>query len=285
MEIIRDICTYRKRIQEYRRPGVSIPTIGFVPTMGCLHDGHMALINHSVHENQITVVSIFVNPTQFGPNVDFDTYPRTLQHDAALCEISGVDIIFAPKTEEIYPTDYFTTVSVKTLAKPLCGASRPKHFDGVTTIVLKLFNIITPNRAYFGQKDGQQVAVIQRMVLDLNLDIEVCVLSTVREADGLAMSSRNTYLSSSSRERASVIFKALSRAEKLFLNGERRADVLINAAMELLNTEPEFTVQYLECRYFDTMKTVSAKINRQAMIAVAGTIEKVRLIDNILLDP
>lgn len=211
MVVVQKIQEMKEIAKKLKKEGKSI---GFVPTMGYLHEGHLSLVRLSKQQNDITIMSIFVNPIQFGPNEDYDRYPRDFERDKSLAEKEGVDYIFYPSVEEMYPEDFKTVVSVKKITEIMCGKSRPGHFDGVATVVLKLFNIVNPDRAYFGQKDAQQLAVIKQMVKDLNLDVEIVPCPIVREQDGLAMSSRNVYLSEEERKSATVLYRALNLAKR-----------------------------------------------------------------------
>lgn len=258
-------------------------TIGLVPTMGYLHAGHQSLIRSSAEENNITIVSIFVNPTQFGEGEDFDSYPRDLEHDKKMAEDAGATVIFHPDAQEMYPKDYHTYVHVEEITSVLCGKSRPTHFQGVTTVVSKLFHISQADRAYFGQKDAQQLAVILRMVQDLNMDIIIRPCPIIREADGLAMSSRNTYLSSAQRKQAPVLYQGLSAAESLFLDGERHSDVLTDTVIQKIQSADQAKIDYVELLTFPALKSC-AEINQTCILAVAVKFGKTRLIDNILLE-
>ncbi|SFJ82326.1 pantothenate synthetase [Bradyrhizobium sp. Gha] len=251
--------------------------------MGYLHDGHLALIEASRAQCDVTVVSIFVNPTQFGPNEDLSTYPRDFARDEKLCRDAGVAIIFAPGAEEIYPAQYETFVQPGELAKPLCGAFRPGHFRGVATVVSKLFNMVQPDVAFFGQKDFQQCAVVRRMTIDLNLPIEIVIVPTVREADRLAMSSRNRYLSKEDRRRALVISRGLFAAAEEFRLGERNVDELIAIARRHLETVDR--LQYLELVDGETLKPAVSPLHRPAALCVAAYVGSTRLIDNVILQP
>lgn len=283
MEILAEIAQVRQRVADARRRGL---TIGFVPTMGALHEGHAALIDHAVRECDFTVVSIFVNPLQFGPTEDLDRYPRDLDADAALCRSLGVDLIFAPTVDAMYPPGDQTIVEVHGLTEGLCGAHRPGHFRGVTTVVAKLFQIVSPDRAYFGEKDFQQLAVIKRMVADLFFPIHVIGVPTVREADGLAMSSRNRYLSPKERAAAGVIIRALKRGEEALAGGERKAEAIRDAVHQVLASEPMLRVQYVEVVDASELKPLSYISDRDlsaprgVLIAVAAFIGNTRLIDN-----
>ena len=258
-------------------------TIGFVPTMGCLHEGHISLIARSVSENNITVVSIFVNPLQFGIGEDYDRYPKTLEDDKIKCEKAGATVIFYPSVDELYPEGYNTFVEVKKVTDTLCGTSRPGHFLGVTTIVLKLFNIVKPTTAYFGQKDAQQATVIKKMVEDLNINIQVTVCPIVRESDGLAMSSRNKYLSPAERAQAIVISKAMQLAKSLTANGETDPAKIKAAVISLISEKKLAHIEYVEIVNIKTLLSVET-INNQALLAVAVKFGTTRLIDNVILE-
>ncbi|HBT20659.1 MAG TPA: pantoate--beta-alanine ligase [Peptococcaceae bacterium] len=256
-------------------------TIGLVPTMGYLHEGHLSLMRRSVEENDFTVASIFVNPTQFGENEDYDTYPRDLERDKKLAEEVGVDAVFAPSVEEMYPSGYCTYVEVLGLTEVMCGASRPGHFRGVTTVVSKLFNITQPDRAYFGQKDAQQALVIRRMIRDLNFPIEIVIMPIVRERDGLAMSSRNTYLNDEERKAALVVPKSLQKGKELLLSGEKKAERIIYAIKKIIEAEPLAKIDYVTVRDIETLREVET-ISGPVLVAVAVWIGKTRLIDNFV---
>ncbi|GMA51113.1 pantothenate synthetase [Alicyclobacillus contaminans] len=227
--------------------------IALVPTMGYLHEGHMALVDAARAANDVVVASVFVNPLQFGPNEDYAKYPRDLQRDAALLEQHGCDVLFAPSVEEMYPKPMATYVEVPSLSTPLCGRTRPGHFRGVATVVTKLFHIVQPDTAYFGQKDGQQVAVIRRMVEDLNMPIDIVAVPIVREPDGLAKSSRNIYLTPEERPHATVLYRALQRGLELLQSGERRPDVVRAAMADLVSSEPGVRLDYAEAVSMDTL--------------------------------
>jgi pantoate--beta-alanine ligase len=258
--------------------------IGFVPTMGALHAGHAALIRASRAETDFTVVSIFVNPTQFGPNEDYSKYPRTLDADRQLCAQVGTDLIFAPTAAEMYHADSRTTVEVSGLQDVLCGASRPGHFRGVATVVLKLFNIVQPDFAYFGQKDAQQVAIIRRMATDLNSPVRVRVVPTVREADGLAMSSRNRYLDPTQRMNATCLYQALKCVEEMIAGGEHRVSNLEAAMSAIVSATPGAKLDYARVVDADTLDSI-ATVQRPALAALAVYFGATRLIDNTLLAP
>ncbi len=257
-------------------------TFGLVPTMGALHDGHLSLIPRALSECDHVGVSIFVNPTQFGPNEDFDRYPRDVARDLKLLEPLGVDVVWMPTRECLYPSGFQTWVSVEETSRPLEGSHRPGHFRGVATIVAKLFNIIGPDRAYFGQKDAQQVAVIKRMVQDLNFPIEIVVCPTKREPDGLAMSSRNVYLNPEERRSATVLFRALSAAKQMFDQGERNGDCLREAMMSTLTGEPLAQVDYVSAADPETLVELD-RVEDRVLLSLALKIGRTRLIDNFLL--
>ena len=281
MKLARTVAEARAALAEARTRGESI---GFVPTMGYLHEGHLALIRRARAENGFVAVSIFVNPTQFGPNEDFGRYPRDLPRDLELCRGAGVDLVFAPEAAEMYPPGFQTYVEVEELSRGLCGASRPGHFRGVATVVTKLFNIIGPDRAYFGEKDAQQLRVIKRMVLDLNLPVTIVAVPTVREPDGLAMSSRNTYLAPEERRAALVLYRALSSAEEIFGRGERRAGAILARMREIIEAEPLARIDYVAVVDDETLAPVE-EIDRPVLVALAVFIGRTRLIDNIMLRP
>lgn len=256
--------------------------VGFVPTMGYLHEGHLSLARRAAQECASVVVSIFVNPTQFGPTEDLSRYPRDLERDLRLLEPLGVDLVWTPTAEMMYPKGYQTWVQVEALTKPLEGEQRPGHFRGVTTIVAKLFNSVRPARAYFGQKDAQQAAVIRRMTLDLNFPVEIVVCPTVREPDGLAMSSRNAYLNAEERQAATVLFRALSAAQAAYESGERQASRLRQAMLDVLAREPRARVQYVSCADYETLQELDT-VSGKALLSMAVFIGQTRLIDNFVL--
>lgn len=280
VKIITSIDELKTIIRKEKQNGKQI---GFVPTMGYLHDGHLSLIEKASIENQFVVVSIFVNPTQFGINEDFDVYPRDLERDQKIAETGGANIIFHPTTKEMYPTGYSTYVEVEKITEKLCGASRPGHFRGVTTVVAKLFHIVTPHRAYFGLKDAQQVVVIQKMVRDLNMDVQIVPCPIVREADGLAMSSRNVNLSIQDRKSALILSKSLLRAKEIVVAGERNAEIILTQIKEIIATEPTVTIDYIEILDFERFEKIDV-LKGRVLIAIAAKIGKVRLIDNIILE-
>lgn len=271
------------RIAEMRALREELPEpVGFVPTMGALHEGHLALVRRARSENESVIVSIFVNPTQFGPQEDFATYPRDFQRDLNLLRVEGVDVVFAPEAEEMYPPGFSTWVEVEGLTERLEGAFRPGHFRGVATVVAKLFNITSPTRAYFGQKDAQQALVLKRMVADLNFGLELIVVPTVREPDGLAMSSRNVYLTPEERRSATILWRALSEAKKLWEEGERDAERLRRQMRELIQSEPRAQLEYVSVADAESLEELS-EIDRPALVSLAVRLGRARLIDNITL--
>ncbi|MCX7599467.1 MAG: pantoate--beta-alanine ligase [Armatimonadetes bacterium] len=266
-------------VREEARKGRAV---GFVPTMGALHEGHLSLVRRCRAENDLTVVSIFVNPTQFGPNEDLDTYPRTFEADCAALEALGCDVVFAPRAQDMYAADHSTWVIVEGLTEPLCGRYRPGHFRGVTTVVAKLFNIVRPDRAYFGQKDYQQLKVIERMVRDLNFGIEIVPCPTVREPDGLAMSSRNAYLSAEERAVAPALYAALVKAAEAVRAGASGDEVEEMVRREL-SAVPAFEVQYVEAVHPETLEP-ARWAGPPMVIAAAAFLGRTRLIDNVIVE-
>ncbi|MBN1878739.1 pantoate--beta-alanine ligase [bacterium] len=281
--IVRDKIDLRNRLHSFRNSRPS-GRVGFVPTMGFLHDGHRSLMKAARTENECVVVSLFVNPTQFGPGEDFESYPRDEDRDFAICSNENVDYIFTPAVDVMYPPEPLTTVSVSVLTESLCGRHRPGHFHGVTTIVTKLFNIVQPDNAYFGQKDAQQVLVIKKMVEDLDFPIRVVICPTVREPDGLAMSSRNIRLSPTARKIAPVVYHALKEAQDMVRNGERDVGKILLGARSALEQYDKISVQYLDCRDRSTLKSL-VYLDRPALLATAVFLDSVRLIDNVFLEP
>ncbi len=279
MEVVRKIIECRDRTWKARGEE---KTVGFVPTMGFLHEGHLSLVRKCRQETDYCVVSIFVNPTQFGPGEDFNQYPRDEERDLALLRKEGVDLVFIPTVEEMYPEGYQTYVEVTELSRPLCGQFRKGHFRGVATVVTKLFNIVYPHIAYFGQKDYQQYLIIKRMVKDLNMPVEIKALPIVRERDGLAMSSRNTYLNPEERAQAVALYRALMKAKQAYDEGERSADRIKKTVEEELAKYPLVKVQYIEVVDGETLKPVE-RIEGKTLVAVAAFVGKARLIDNVLL--
>jgi len=254
-------------------------SVGFVPTMGYLHEGHLSLVRRAKEENDVVVVSIFVNPTQFGPGEDFERYPRDLERDRKLLEAEGVDYLFLPDARQMYPRGFSTWVEVEGLTEGLCGASRPGHFRGVATVVTKLLNLVRPTRAYFGEKDYQQLQVIRRLVADLNIPVEVVGCPIVREPDGLAMSSRNTYLSPEERSSALSLYRGLKLAEELFRQGERNASAIKSAVREFILSHPRTKVDYVEIVDPESLKPVE-RVKEGDVIALAVFVGNTRLIDN-----
>ena len=256
--------------------------IAFVPTMGFLHEGHASLLREGRTRGDMLVLSIFVNPIQFGPNEDLDRYPRNLDGDCAIARECGVDIVFIPSAADMYPPGFQTAIRVPELALPLCGASRPGHFDGVATVVTKLFNIVQPDVALFGKKDFQQLAIIRRMTIDLSLPVEIVGMPIVREKDGLAMSSRNAYLSADERRSALCLSRAIRKVRELYADGEHNAETLLTEARELIVAEPAAVIDYLELRDAATLESVT-NASHTTLLALAVKIGKTRLIDNTLL--
>ena len=278
--ILETIPELRKHLANWRKAQKSV---GLVPTMGFLHEGHLSLIRRAKTGNDIVVVSVFVNPTQFGPNEDFESYPRNILRDTEMAMGAGADVIFYPTVSEMYPNGSSTFVEVAgNITRVLCGASRPSHFRGVTTVVNMLFNIVKPDRAYFGQKDAQQATVLMKMVKDLHMDIELIICSIVREADGLAMSSRNTYLSAEEREQAVGLSKALEKGKEAFSKGERNVDSLIEIITNKINEMPLAAIDYVSIYDYPSLETIEI-IDNNALAAVAVKFGKTRLIDNNLL--
>jgi pantoate--beta-alanine ligase len=269
----------RERLIQPRKLG---KTLGLVPTMGALHRGHLSLIEAARRENDLVVVSIFVNPTQFGPNEDFSRYPRPRETDLALCQKAGVDVVFAPEPSVLYPAGYRTFVEVIGLQDLLCGASRPGHFRGVATVVLKLFHIVRPDRAYFGQKDAQQVRVLQQMVSDLNVPVEIRVGPTVREPDGLALSSRNQYLDADQRRHATVLYRALCDVRARIEAGERDAALLRQILVDHVEATPGAVLDYAAVVHHDTLEPAT-RLQGLTLVALAVKFGATRLIDNVLL--
>ena len=279
MEIITTIENIRSIVNHWKDKGYSI---GFVPTMGYLHDGHAALIDQARKDNDKVIVSIFVNPTQFGENEDLNSYPSDINRDKSLCEAHKADIIFAPTSDEMYH-DRKAFVNIIELSDTLCGISRPIHFKGVCTVVAKLFNIIQPTNAYFGEKDAQQLAIIRKMVYDLNFPVNIIGVPIVRESDGLAKSSRNTYLSSEERKAATILYKAIQMGKQTIKRGAS-ADSIINTMTEIINTEPLAKIDYISVVDANTMQPVE-EINAPVLVAMAVYIGSTRLIDNFSYDP
>ena len=280
MNIAETIKEVREQVKEWKKQGLSV---GLVPTMGYLHEGHKSLIERAVTENDKVVVSVFVNPMQFGPTEDLESYPRDMDRDAALCENAGADLIFHPEPSEMYEDDFSSFVDMNTLTGGLCGKTRPIHFRGVCTVVAKLFNIVTPDRAYFGQKDAQQLAVIRHMVSDLSYGIEIVGCPIIREEDGLAKSSRNTYLNPEERKAALILSQSLNEGKKLVEAGEKDASKIKKAITDKINTEPLAKIDYVEVVDWNTLETVE-KIDGPILTAIAVYIGKTRLIDNFIVE-
>lgn len=280
MKIVKTIDEVRQIVGQWKKEGL---TVGLVPTMGFLHEGHKSLIDKAVSQNDKVVVSDFVNPTQFGEGEDLDAYPRDIERDAALCEEAGASLIFNPEPSEMYFDDCATYVNIESLSDELCGKSRPIHFKGVCTVVSKLFNIVKPDKAYFGQKDAQQLAIIKRMVRDLNFDVEIVGCPIVREADGLAKSSRNTYLSEKERKAALILSKAVFLGKELAENGETDAEKIVNKMIELISSEPMAKIDYVQAVDAISVKPVKT-IEGSVLVAMAVYIGKTRLIDNFIVE-
>jgi pantoate--beta-alanine ligase len=279
MEIFKTVEAMRGASRAHRHQG---RRVGFVPTMGALHEGHLSLVRAAKAQCDVVAASIFVNPTQFGPNEDFSKYPRTFERDCELLEKEGVAVVFAPAVEEMYPPGAITYVTVEGLSEKLCGKSRPGHFRGVTTVVSKLFTIVEPDVAFFGQKDAAQVAIIRRMVRDLNIPVEIVACPIVREADGLAMSSRNAYLDPQQRKTALVLSRLLQKLRNAFESGERNARRLVEIGRQTFSQEPSVRMDYLEIVDTENLDPLD-KIDDHALVAVAAFVGTTRLIDNFVL--
>jgi pantoate--beta-alanine ligase len=279
MQVIESIAEMKLWSKKFRKEG---KTIGFVPTMGYFHEGHLNLMREAKKQCDKVVVSIYVNPTQFGPQEDFNQYPRDLDHDRALMEESGVDAVLVPSDNQMYPLGYKTYIHVESFSDKLCGKSRPGHFRGVATIVAKLLNIIQPDILYLGQKDAQQAILLQKMVQDLNMNTDVVIVPTTREPDGLAMSSRNKYLSPEERNQAVVLYQSLQLAKSIIASGERNSARIIYAMKELIAKQPAVKIDYIEIVNLETLEDVQT-IGAEALIALAVFAGKTRLIDNILV--
>lgn len=279
MKVIKKINEMRNIVKDIKSQGMSI---GFVPTMGYLHEGHLSLVRESLRKADVTVVSIFVNPAQFGPREDFKEYPWDLNRDSDILKREGVNYLFTPATDEMYPGGYKTNVEVQDLQDKLCGRSRPGHFRGVCTVVLKLFNIINPDISFFGQKDAQQAIILKRMVQDFNLEMKIEVLPIIREEDDLALSSRNTYLSQEERKAALSLSKSLKEAQSMIENGQRDSEAIIKRMIEIINMEPLAKIDYVEIVDLDKLNPVT-RIEKEALVALAVFIGEVRLIDNTIL--
>lgn len=280
MKIVETIAEVREQVKQWRKEGL---TVGLVPTMGYLHEGHKSLIDRAVAENDRVVVSVFVNPMQFGPSEDLESYPRDMDRDAALCEKAGASLIFHPDPSEMYHKDFSSFVDMTTLTGGLCGKTRPIHFRGVCTVVSKLFNIVAPDKAYFGQKDAQQLAVIRHMVSDLNFGIEIVGCPIIREEDGLAKSSRNTYLSAQEREAALILSKSLAKGKEALKAGEVDAAKIRQIILDEIATEPLAKVDYVEVVDWNTLEPVET-VKEPVLVAMAVYIGKTRLIDNFITE-
>jgi pantoate--beta-alanine ligase len=282
MILCQDVAKLRELVANFKKENKSI---GLVPTMGALHEGHASLINASEKENDITIVSVFVNPAQFGPNEDYEAYPRTLENDCIVAQNAGADVVFAPKNKDLYPNEDMTWVEVTgDITKVLCGRTRPIHFRGVTTVVSKLFNLSRADRAYFGLKDAQQTEVLRRMVDDLFFNIELRIMPIVREADGLAKSSRNTYLSPEERKSALILSKSLKLAKEAFTNGQRDVEAILNLVKDTIQTEKTSQIDYVEMYKLPGLKPVGNKIEGRVLLALAVKFGTTRLIDNVILE-
>lgn len=278
MQIEKTVAGVKAQVKAWKKEGLSV---GLVPTMGYLHEGHKSLIERAVKENDKVVVSVFVNPTQFGPTEDLESYPRDLNADSILCEDAGAALIFAPEVSEMYAEDFTTYVNMSGVTAELCGKSRPIHFRGVCTVVNKLFNIATPDRAYFGEKDAQQLAVIRRMVRDLNMNVEVVGCPIIREADGLAKSSRNTYLSSEERQAALVLSRAIKAGKAMVQSGEKDGEKVLDEMKRIISEEPLAQIDYVEMVKWDTIE-IHHTVDCPILVAIAVFIGKTRLIDNFI---
>lgn len=280
MELVHKIEEVRSIVRSWKKEGLSV---GLVPTMGYLHEGHQSLIKKAVEENDRVVVSIFVNPMQFGENEDLETYPRDLNKDSKLCEETGADLIFNPEAQEMYEKGFCSYVDMNGLTTELCGKSRPIHFRGVMTVVTKLFNIVTPNKAYFGMKDAQQLCVIKRMAKDLNMNIDIIGCPIIREKDGLAKSSRNTYLSEEERNAALILYKTISLGKELLISGERDVSILLDKMKENISKEQLAKIDYVEAVDLETVEKID-EIQGKVLVAMAVYIGKTRLIDNFTFE-
>ncbi|MEW6170355.1 MAG: pantoate--beta-alanine ligase [Candidatus Omnitrophota bacterium] len=279
MQLIRSIKKIRDFVKQQKKRN---RTIGFVPTMGYLHEGHLSLVKQAKKDNDISILSIFVNPAQFGPKEDFKKYPRNLKHDIALAKKANVDVIFYPKVSEIYPKNYKTHICVEKLTKYLCGRSRPGHFQGVATIVTKLFNIIMPDVSYFGQKDAQQAIIIKKMVQDLNMQTKIRIMPIVRAKDGLVLSSRNIYLDKKQRKEAPILYKSLREAKSLIKNGQKSASRIISMIHKIITRNSSGVIDYVSIVDLENLEPVKIIKNR-VLIALAVWFGKTRLIDNIII--
>ncbi len=280
MYVAKTVEEVKKIVGEWKRKDLSV---GLVPTMGYLHEGHASLIRRAASENDETVVSVFVNPMQFGPAEDLESYPRDMTRDAAVCEKAGASLVFNPDPAEMYHDGFSSFVDMNTLTEGLCGKSRPTHFRGVCTVVAKLFNIVAPNRAYFGQKDAQQLMVIRHMADDLNFDVKIVGCPIVRENDGLAISSRNTYLSEEERKAAPVLSKSLAVGKELADGGQKDAKKIVEAIESVINSEPLAKIDYVEAADLNTLEPIDV-IKPPALVAIAVYIGKTRLIDNFIIE-
>lgn len=280
MKIITTIQEMKGVVRELKAQG---KTIGFVPTMGYLHEGHVSLVRRSIEKSEVTVVSIFVNPAQFGPREDFKEYPRDIDRDTRILEAEGADYVFCPHQDEIYPHGYKTYVEVHDLQNKLCGRSRPTHFRGVCTVVLKLFHIVSPDLAFFGQKDAQQAIILKRMVKDLDLEVEIEVLPIVRDSDGLALSSRNKYLKREERRAALVLPESLQKAKELIRGGEKRAPFIIGEMVKMIAEEPLARIDYVEIVDVEELSPVET-LEKEVLIALAVYVGRTRLIDNMAVE-
>lgn len=281
IRIFEKVADIREFVSQAKRQG---KVIGFVPTMGALHEGHLTLMREAKKVCDLVIVSIFVNPTQFGPNEDYDAYPRTWKQDLEFCQTVGVDAVLHPDKDEMYPDGWGTWVEVEGLTGVLCGRSRPTHFRGVTTVVTKLFNIVQPDKAFFGQKDAQQVVVLMKMVRDLNMPFEIVMVPIVRDQDGLAKSSRNAYLTPEQRTAALILNKALAKGAEMVRLGERDTEAIRLAVSEHIQSEPLAVIDYVELYSFPGLQTI-ASLQQRALIAVAVKFGATRLIDNIIIEP
>lgn len=280
MKVVKTVKEVRDIVSAWKKEGL---TVGFVPTMGFLHEGHKSLIRKSASQNDRTVVSVFVNPIQFGPNEDLEAYPRDLNRDMNAVEESGGDLIFNPEPEEMYPGHFTSFIDTTETTELLCGAVRPVHFRGVCTVVGKLFNIVTPDRAYFGQKDAQQLATVKRFVRDLNFPVEIVACPIVRETDGLAKSSRNTYLNPEERKAALILSQSLKKGQEAIEQGERDSQKVIDIIRENLQTEPLARIDYVEVVDFENIQRTPV-IKGETLVAIAVYIGKTRLIDNFIVN-
>lgn len=278
MEVIKTIKEMKEFSSQARRAG---KTIAFVPTMGCFHDGHLSLMREGRRRGNLLIISLFVNPTQFGPNEDFKNYPRDFERDSKMAEEVGVDVLFAPEASDMYPLNHQTIVRVEKVTQNLCGRSRPIHFQGVTTVVMMLFEIVMPHVAIFGEKDYQQLVTIQQMVRDLHMSVEVVGMPTVREADGLAMSSRNAYLLPEERKAAPSLYRSLQKAKELLRKGERKADRILHEMKGIFQSKPLVRIDYVQICDATTLQDVD-RIEGDVVVALAAYLGKTRLIDNLV---